>query len=105
MLYEGITPGVIRVPALRDRTEDIPLLLYHFLFEDNRTRKKPLRGFSQTAIGALTAYSWPGNVRELVELVKSISERKKQGSVVDAADLPTDILYGRKGKQARNNFV
>jgi DNA-binding NtrC family response regulator len=99
-LRDLLFPGTIRIPALRERTEDIPLLLHHFLFEDNRTRKKPLRGFSQTAIGALTAYSWPGNVRELVELVKSISERKKQGTVVDAADLPTEILYGRKGRQA-----
>ncbi|MGB5993984.1 MAG: sigma-54 dependent transcriptional regulator [Candidatus Deferrimicrobiaceae bacterium] len=98
-LRDLLSPGTIRIPALRERTEDIPLLLHHFLFEDNRTRKKPLRGFSQTAIGALTAYSWPGNVRELLELVKSISERKKQGTVVDAADLPTDILYGRKGRQ------
>jgi DNA-binding NtrC family response regulator len=99
-LRDLLSPGTIRIPALRERTEDIPLLLHHFLFEDNRTRKKPLRGFSQTAIGALTAYSWPGNVRELMELVKSISERKKQGTVVDAADLPTEILYGRKGRQA-----
>ena len=99
-LRDLLSPGTISIPTLRDRTEDIPLLLYHFLFEDNQTRKKPLRGFSQTAIGALTAYSWPGNVRELVELVKSISERKKQGTVVDAADLPTDILYGRKARQA-----
>jgi DNA-binding NtrC family response regulator len=98
-LRDLLSPGTIRIPALRERTEDIPMLLHHFLFEDNRTRKKPLRGFSQTAIGALTAYSWPGNVRELLELVKSISERKKQGTVVDAADLPTDILYGRKGRQ------
>jgi DNA-binding NtrC family response regulator len=99
-LRDLLSPGTIRIPALRERTEDIPLLLHHFLFEDNQARKKPLRGFSQTAIGALTAYSWPGNVRELIELVKSISERKKQGTVVDAADLPTDILYGRKAKQA-----
>jgi two-component system response regulator AtoC len=99
-LRDLLSPGTISIPALRERTEDIPLLLHHFLFEDNQARKKPLRGFSQTAIGALTAYSWPGNVRELLELVKSISERKKQGTVVDAADLPTDILYGRKARQA-----
>jgi DNA-binding NtrC family response regulator len=99
-LRDLLSPGTIRVPALRERTEDIPLLIHHFLFENNRTRKKPLRGFSQTAISALTAYSWPGNVQELVDLAKSISERKKQGTVVDAADLPTDILYGRKRRQA-----
>lgn len=94
-----LAPGTIRIPALRERAEDIPLLLHHFLFEENRNRKKPLRGFSQTAIAALSAYSWPGNVRELEKFVKAISTRKKQGTVVDAADLPTEILYGRKGRK------
>jgi len=98
-LRDLLAPGTIRIPPLRERAEDIPLLLHHFLFEENRNRKKPLRGFSQTAIAALSAYAWPGNVRELEEFVKAISRRKKQGTVVDAADLPTEILYGRKGRK------
>jgi DNA-binding NtrC family response regulator len=98
-LRDLLSPGTIRIPALRERAEDIPLLLYHFLFEENRNRKKPLRGFSQTAVAALSAYAWPGNVRELEDFVKSISRRKKQGTVVDATDLPTEILYGRKGRK------
>jgi DNA-binding NtrC family response regulator len=98
-LRDLLAPGTIPIPALRERAEDIPLLLHHFLFEENRNRKKPLRGFSQTAIAALSAYAWPGNVRELEEFVKSISRRKKQGTVVDATDLPTEILYGRKGRK------
>jgi two-component system response regulator AtoC len=93
-------PGTIRLPALRERLEDIPLLLHHFLFEENRERKKPLRGFSPTAVAALVAYSWPGNIRELMALVKTLSSRKKQGTVVDAADLPPEILYGRRGRKA-----
>jgi two-component system response regulator AtoC len=98
-LRDLLAPGTIRIPPLRERAEDIPLLLHHFLFEENRNRKKPLRGFSQTAIAALSAYAWPGNVRELEDFVKSISRRKKQGTVVDATDLPTEILYGRKGRK------
>jgi DNA-binding NtrC family response regulator len=103
-LCDLLAPGTIRIPALRERVEDISLLLYHFLFEENRNRKKPLRGFSQTAIAALSAYAWPGNVRELEEFVKAISTRKKQGTVVDAADLPTEILYGRKGRKAADRL-
>ena len=95
-----LAPGAIRIPALRERPEDIPLLLHHFLFRENPDRRKPLRGFSQTAVAALTAYSWPGNVRELRELVKTVSARKKQGTIVDAADIPPEILYGRKGRKA-----
>ena len=100
-LREALVPGTIVLPPLRDRTEDIPLLLHHFLFEGNQARKKPLRGFSQTALDALSAYPWAGNVQELQEFVTAISSRKKQGTVVDAADLPPEILYGRKSRRGR----
>lgn len=100
-LREVLTPGTIVLPLLRERAEDIPLLLHHFLFAANQKRKKPLRGFSQMALDALCAYPWPGNVRELDEFVRAISSRKKQGTVVDAADLPPDILYVRKPRRAR----
>ncbi|MBI5418738.1 MAG: sigma-54-dependent Fis family transcriptional regulator [Deltaproteobacteria bacterium] len=99
-LRDALEPGTIRLSPLRKSSEDIPLLLHHFLFEANRDRKKPLRGFSEAAVSALAAYTWPGNVRELTELVRAISSRKKQGTVVDAADLPTEILYGRKRRGA-----
>jgi two-component system response regulator PilR (NtrC family) len=99
-LREAFAPATIALPALRDRIEDIPLLLHHFLFEANRERKKPLQGFSQAALTALCGYTWPGNVRELRDLVRQISAKKKQGTLVDATDLPTDIIYGRRRKQA-----
>ncbi len=99
IIRDLFAPGEIRLPSLRERMEDIPLLLHHFLFEENRVRKKPLRGFSPTALTALTSYSWPGNLRELEEFVKGISRRKKQGTIVDAADLPAEMLYGRKGRK------
>ena len=97
-LRDTLQPGLIHIPPLRERAEDISLLFHHYLFESNRTRKKPLRGVSEAALSALSAYPWPGNVGELAELVSGIASRKKQGSVVDVADLPTEILYGRKRK-------
>jgi len=99
-LRDLLAPGTIAVPALRERPDDVPLLLNHFLYEANRDRKKPLRGFSEAAVTALAAYPWPGNVRELKDLVRSISARKKQGTIVDAADLPTEVLYGRKRRKS-----
>lgn len=98
-LRDAFAPGSIPLAPLRERAEDIPLLLHHFLFESNRERKKPLQGFSQAAMRALSAYSWPGNVRELRDLVRSISQKKKQGAFIDATDLPVDILYGRKRRR------
>lgn len=100
-LREALDPGTIVLPPLRDRKEDIPLLLHNVLFGANRERKKPLRGFSQTALDALSAYPWPGNVQELQEFVLAISSRKKQGTVVDAADLPPEILYGGTSRRGR----
>ncbi len=98
-LRDMLAAGTIHVSPLRERTDDIPLLLHHFLYEANRDRKKPLRGFSEAAVSALAAYPWPGNTRELKELVRSISARKKQGTIVDAADLPTEVLYGRRKRK------
>lgn len=100
-LNRSLSTGMIVLPPLRERPEDIPLLLHHFLFDANRERKKPLRGFSQLALDALCAYPWPGNIRELEEFVKTISSRKRQGTVVDAADLPSDILYVRRSRRLR----
>lgn len=55
----------IRMPPLRERTEDIPLLVRAFLAEFNRENGVNVRGFTQEALDRLLAYSWPGNVREL----------------------------------------
>jgi DNA-binding NtrC family response regulator len=95
-LRDAFRAGSISVPPLRERPEDIPLLLHHYLHEANRDRKKVLAGFSQTAMNALCGWGWPGNVKELKELVQAIAAKKKQGTLVDAADLPTGILYGRR---------
>ena len=92
-LLSALEPGIVRIPALREHLEDVPLLLHHFLQEANRERKKPLRGFTSSAITALETYDWPGNVRELRDLVRAIAGKKKQGTMIDATDVPPDILY------------
>jgi two-component system response regulator HydG len=55
----------INLPPLRDRKEDIPLLVDHFLKVFNQKQSKTVEGFSRNATKALTEYDWPGNVREL----------------------------------------
>jgi len=92
-LLHALEPGVVRIPALREHIEDVPLLLHHFLQEANRERKKPLHGFTSSALSALEKYDWPGNVRELRDLVRAIAGKKKQGTMIDATDIPTTILY------------
>jgi formate hydrogenlyase transcriptional activator len=60
----------IEIPPLRERTDDIPLLVSLFVSGLARRHAKPLRGFSARSMARLTAYSWPGNVRELQNVVE-----------------------------------
>jgi DNA-binding NtrC family response regulator len=60
----------IRLPPLRDRREDIPLLARHFLGNHAQRYRKPISGFDNGAIQALLGYAWPGNVRELDHVIE-----------------------------------
>jgi len=72
----------ILLPPLRDRVEDIPLLVEFYIDSYNREFKKKIRGVSAEAMGRLRAYGWPGNVRELrntVERAMLLAERDTLG--------------------------
>jgi DNA-binding NtrC family response regulator len=77
----------IRVPPLRERVSDIPLLLQHFLQVFSRTKKKPLKRLSPGALDLLKQYPWPGNVRELENLVERLVILS-EGEVIEVPDLP-----------------
>jgi two-component system response regulator PilR (NtrC family) len=64
-LYYRINVIPVRLPALRERTQDIPLLAEHFVAKYGEQMKKDVTGISGGALACLKAYSWPGNVREL----------------------------------------
>jgi two-component system response regulator PilR (NtrC family) len=64
-LYYRLSVIPIRVPALRERRDDIPLLARHFLERFRNTMEKPIEGISPEAMTRLESYDWPGNVREL----------------------------------------
>ena len=69
-LYYRLNVVCINVPPLRDRKEDIPLLLNHFLKKFSIENGKAVAGFSGDAMEILIAYPWPGNVRELENVVE-----------------------------------
>ncbi len=94
-MLKAFEAGTVHIPPLRERREEIPLLLHHFLQETNRERRKPLRGFTSAALSILEPYDWPGNVRELRDLVHAIAAKKKQGTMIDASDIPPEIIYRR----------
>jgi DNA-binding NtrC family response regulator len=76
----------IRVPSLRDRREDIPLLAALFLRQHSRRYRKKLSGFDPAALQALIEHSWPGNVRELDHAVER-GVLMATGEMVRASDL------------------
>ena len=64
-LYYGIAVVHVELPALRERTEDIPMLVAHFLRRKAARHRKTIRGLTSRAIESLVANPWPGNVRQL----------------------------------------
>lgn len=69
-LYYSLSAFTVHVPALRQRKEEIPLLLGHFMNQLARRYSLPARTFSAAALAACQRYSWPGNLRELEKFVK-----------------------------------
>jgi len=84
----------IRIPPLRDRREDIPVLAGHFLRQHAQRYRKRLTGFDATAMQALAEHSWPGNVRELDHAVER-GVLMSQGPVLRGSDL--SLKAGRDG--------
>jgi DNA-binding NtrC family response regulator len=76
----------VRMPALRDRREDIPLLAAHFLRQYAQRYRKRLTGFDAAAMHALLEHPWPGNIRELDHAIER-AVLMSQGSTVRGGDL------------------
>jgi Nif-specific regulatory protein len=89
-LYYRLNVVPITLPPLRDRKEDIPLLVEHFLERYCHERKRLLMGIDYAAMEVLCAYSWPGNVRELQNAVERAVVLSPHLTVT-LADLPTEI--------------
>jgi len=69
-LYYRLNVMAVPLPPLRDRREDVPLLLNHYIDSFNTEFRKKVRGVSPGALTALKNYGWPGNVRELRNAVE-----------------------------------
>lgn len=87
-LYQRLNVIPLHIPALRERTEDIPTLVEHFLKKQSDPRR-PLR-MSSEALEALMAYDWPGNVRELENTIAYITTLF-DGEEIEPADLPPKL--------------
>jgi transcriptional regulator with GAF, ATPase, and Fis domain len=77
----------IRLPPLRERREDIPLLAEHFLQRYRQEFRQEVPGFAQEALDALCAYQWPGNIRELENEVQRLVIQTEPGAWIEVSDL------------------
>jgi DNA-binding NtrC family response regulator len=89
-LYHRLNVISLQLPPLRDRKEDIPLLVERFLEQFCKENAKPPRGFTHAAMKLLMDYEWPGNVRELENVVERAVVLSTQESV-DADLLPENV--------------
>jgi two-component system response regulator PilR (NtrC family) len=102
-LYFRLYVIEIKVPPLRDRRSDIPLLLEHFLRETNERIDSKVRSFSPAAKSALEHYRWPGNIRELRNIVER-SVVMCSGDQIMPHDLPDDIISSSPELQQEEGF-
>lgn len=97
-LYYRLNVVSVQVPPLRERKEDIPLLVSSFLERFNEENGKNVKGFDSKAKSALSNYSWPGNIRQLQNVVEGCVAMSVSDTV-KLADLP-DYLQNGSGDKA-----
>ena len=96
-LYYRLNVLRIYLPPLRERKEDIPILLRRFIDEFSRQHDRPFHGISPEATQLMIDYPWPGNVRELRNLVESMVVLS-HGREIQPDDLPRQIRQGAGGR-------
>jgi DNA-binding NtrC family response regulator len=93
-LFYRINIVPIRLPPLRERREDIPLLVDHFLAVYNDRRNKNIKGFSSESLALFMEYEWPGNVRELENIIDRMVIMSDSESI-DVEHVPIHIVGNR----------
>ncbi|MGH9313893.1 MAG: sigma-54-dependent transcriptional regulator [Vicinamibacterales bacterium] len=89
-LYFRVSTITLRVPALRERTEDIPLLWEHFRDKYNKRHQRNIKGMTGDAMHALMRHRWPGNVRELENVIER-GVLIAKGNEITPTDLPESL--------------
>lgn len=90
-LYWRLNVISLQLPSLKERREDIPNLVQHFINRFSRKNGKEMKGLESKAMEILLGYEWPGNVRELENVIERSVVLDRDG-IIGADDLPADIL-------------
>jgi DNA-binding NtrC family response regulator len=104
-LYYRLHVVAIRLPSLRERMDDLPLIAVHLVEKHAAKMKRPVPRFSQAAVEAMLTYDWPGNVRELENVIQRALALTSSAEIgIDA--LPPRVAQGAPGAvQAPKNGV
>jgi len=93
-LYYRIAGFALQVPPLRERRDDIPVLVESFMHAFARETGKSVRGITVKALRALTEYAWPGNVRELEHEVRRLVYLCPEGQAIDSTMIAPQLVTG-----------
>ena len=102
-LYFRLNVVQIKMPPLRERKSDIPLLVSAFL-EKFSDENGPVRTISEEAMARLMAYDWPGNVRELENAIER-AIALGSGPILHVGDLPSNLQYGTSDRLPQNDEI
>jgi DNA-binding NtrC family response regulator len=91
-LYYRLNVITVRLPALRERVQDIPLLVAHFIHKYAEQNHKPVQSIQKSALEQLQAYRWPGNVRELENVIERAVVLTQEPTLRDS-DLSLEELH------------
>lgn len=90
----------IKLPPLRERKSDIPILIAHFVDEIGRDKDKELDGVSDSAMKMMMQHSWPGNVRELRNMIEKFVVLGEDGGELSTRNLPDKLTNSNDGNVA-----
>ena len=93
-LFYRVAVTALRIPTLRERSEDIPSLIEHFGQQVSQRHRVAVKRFDPAVLSALCAYEWPGNIRELRNVVEGLV-LMATGDTVSISDLPAELTSSR----------
>ena len=103
-LFYRINVVELKMPPLRERLEDIPLLSRNIIKKYAQELAKPIKGLSNDALRRLMSYSWPGNVRELENVLERAMILNSGSEIIDVANLPAGFQNLESGKEPSLNL-
>ena len=96
-LYYRLNIVPLEVPPLRNRRDDIPLLVEHFINHFCTKHKRPMRSFNTESMQVLTAAAWPGNIRQLRNVIERLVVTSTDDTI-KAKDLPAELTHTPRAK-------